>query len=391
MDETISLLEFLNEPLKITKPIRLIELFAGYGSQALALKYLGVPFEHWKIAEWNYKSFDAYNKLHFADKTDYSKEKTKEWLIDYLSEKGISADWNKPMTYDQIKRMPEHQIRKIYNDIQATHNLVDISKVSANDLDITDNHYCYILTYSFPCQDLSLAGNTAGMDRESGTRSSLLWEVERLLNECQKKPDILLMENVIQVHAEKNMPNFREWMYSLEKMGYENYWQDMIGTDYGMPQIRNRTFMVSLLGEKFYNFPKPIPLEKKLKDALEPNADEKYFLSDKGINYVLDEKRAKNKWTNIDPDEAIPVTAKGQNNWTGSFISEQEGVITKNYGREIVRPTTTTTTLQARDYKGFGKQEATGVIVKNYARDVVKETDVAVTLTAGFGCSNNSC
>lgn len=63
MSETISLLEFLNEPLKITKPIRLIELFAGYGSQALALKYLGIPFEHWKIAEWNFKSFNAYNRL----------------------------------------------------------------------------------------------------------------------------------------------------------------------------------------------------------------------------------------------------------------------------------------------------------------------------------------
>ena len=183
MTGTISLLEFLNEPLKITKPIRLIELFAGYGSQALSLKYLGVPFEHWKIAEWNYKSFDAYNKLHFADTTDYSKGKSKEWLIDYLSKKNISADWNKPMSYEQIKRLSEHQIRKIYNDIQATHNLVNISQVTANDLDINDNHYCYILTYSFPCQDLSLAGNTAGMDRESGTRSSLLWEVERVLKD----------------------------------------------------------------------------------------------------------------------------------------------------------------------------------------------------------------
>ena len=115
------------------------------------------------------------------------------------------------------------------------------------------------------------------------------------------------MENVTQVHNDKNIPNFREWMQSLEKMGYENYWQDMIGTDYGMPQIRNRTFMVSVLGEKFYNFPKPIPLEKKLKDALEPNADEKYFLSDKGINYVLNEKRLESKYTNINPDEAITV------------------------------------------------------------------------------------
>ena len=319
MDETINLFEFISQPLQITKPLRLIELFAGYGSQALALKYLGVPFEHWKIAEWNYKSFDAYNRLHMADKTDYSNGKSKEWLIDYLHEKGISADWNKAMTFEQIKRMPENRLRSIYNDIQATHNLVNISKINGNDLEI-DGQYTYILTYSFPCQDLSLAGNTAGMAKDSGTRSGLLWEVERLLKECDRKPDILLMENVTQIHNQQNMPHFREWMLSLEKMGYSNYWQDLIGTDYGIPQIRNRTFMISIQGDYFYNFPQPVPLEKKLKDALEKDVDEKYFLSDKGINYVV--SRMDKKYTNIDADEAITVCAKGQNNWTGSFVSD---------------------------------------------------------------------
>lgn len=287
MSETISLLEFLNEPLKITKPIRLIELFAGYGSQALALKYLGIPFEHWKIAEWNFKSFNAYNRLHMADTEDYSKGKTKEWLVDYLTEKGISADWNKPMTPQQIKRLSEHQIRKIYNDIQATHNLVNISQITGNDLEINDDRHTYILTYSFPCQDLSLAGNRAGMGKDSGTRSGLLWEVERLLNECQKKPDILLMENVPQVHGTTNMPLFRNWMLSLEKMGYQNYWQDMIATDYGIPQIRNRTFMVSAHGDYYYHFPKPIQLEKRLKDTLQSEVPQKYILSERMLQGMI--------------------------------------------------------------------------------------------------------
>ena len=93
-----------SQPLKITKPIRLIECFAGYGSQALALKYLGVEFEHWKIAEWAVKSIQAYKDMHFHDdNTDYSAEHSKEQLIDFLFEKGISADYNKPMTREQIK------------------------------------------------------------------------------------------------------------------------------------------------------------------------------------------------------------------------------------------------------------------------------------------------
>lgn len=286
MNETVSLFEYLYEPVRITKPLRLIELFAGYGSQALALKYLGVPFEHWKIAEWNYKSFAAYNKLHMTDTTDYSKGKTKEQVEEYLYKIGVSADWEKPLTLQQIKRLPEHRTRTIYNDIQATHNLVNVSQIKGNDLEINDDRYTYILTYSFPCQDLSPAGNTAGMAKDSGTRSGLLWEVERLLKECDRKPDILLMENVTQIHNQQNMPYFREWMLSLEKMGYQNYWQDMMATDYGIPQTRNRTFMVSMLGDYFYSFPKPIPLEKRLKDILEDEVDEKYFLSNKQIDEI---------------------------------------------------------------------------------------------------------
>ena len=86
-------------PLKITKPIRLIELFAGYGSQSLALKYLKVPFEHWKICEWAVKSIQAYKDLHFEDDNcDYSKAYSVDELIEMLLAKGISADYNAPMT-----------------------------------------------------------------------------------------------------------------------------------------------------------------------------------------------------------------------------------------------------------------------------------------------------
>ena len=286
MDQ-INIFEMLYDKPKVDKPVRLIELFAGYGSQALALKYLGAKFEHWKIAEWNYKSFDAYNRIHFGDTTNYSKDKELSWLINYLYDKGISSNWDSPMTLDQIKRLSEAQIRKIYNDIQATHNLVNIQQTSAKDLDMNDNNYYYLLTYSFPCQDLSLAGLGKGMVKESGTRSSLLWEVGRLLKECHslgKMPDALVMENVPQVHGADNSPFFDQWQLELEKLGYQSYWKDLVATDYGIPQTRNRTFMVSIR-DGYFSFPKPIPLTKKLRDLLEKNVDERYYLSDKAINF----------------------------------------------------------------------------------------------------------
>ncbi|MDE6867719.1 MAG: DNA cytosine methyltransferase, partial [Clostridia bacterium] len=175
----------MDNKFKITKPIRLIELFAGYGSQALALKYLGVPFEHWKISEWAVKSIQAYKDLHFFDdNTDYSEQLTVQEIRARLYGK-ISSDYVKPMSDERINRMAEKRLRTIYNNMQATHNLGSICTVKGSDLQITEtDEYCYILTYSFPCQDLSVAGKGAGMAKDSGTRSGLLWEVERLLTEC---------------------------------------------------------------------------------------------------------------------------------------------------------------------------------------------------------------
>lgn len=280
-------------PLKITKPIRLIELFAGYGSQSLALKYLGVQFEHWKICEWAVKSIQAYKDLHFGDDNcDYSKAYSVDELIDILFAKGISADYNSPMTREQIKRMGEQKIRIVYNNIIATNNLVSICNAHAKDFEIEDtDKHTYIMTYSFPCQDLSKAGNGAGMAKGSGTRSGMLWEVERILDELtagggqQKLPQILLMENVPDVIGSNNIKHFAQWVKKLDELGYTSKWQCLNAKDYGVPQNRDRCFMVSWLGNHYYDFPTPIKLEKRLKDILETNVDEKYYLSSDIIKY----------------------------------------------------------------------------------------------------------
>ena len=203
--EQIDLFECLYETYKINKPLRLVEFFAGYGSTALALKYLGVEFQHHKICEWAINSIIAYANLHQNELkyygVDYTKDLTKDEIVNALYEYGVSADYNKPATVDNLKRMKEDKIRLCYNSIKWCNNLVDISRVKGKDLQIEEaEKFTYLLTYSFPCQDLSLAGKGAGMEKGSGTRSSLLWQVERILQECENKPQVLLLENVTQIH-----------------------------------------------------------------------------------------------------------------------------------------------------------------------------------------------
>ena len=297
-----TIFDVLYPKYKIAKPIRLIELFAGYGSQALALKYLGVKFEHWKICEWAVKSIQAYKDIHFTNDTKEI-SMSKDEMIDYLYNKGISSNYNEPMTKNQISRLNEKQLKTIIENIEITHNLVNIQQVKGQDLEIIEKEqYEYILTYSFPCQDLSLAGKGKGM-ADTSTRSGMLWEVERILNELKETnslPQILLMENVTQVHGIDNVGYFNKWQLALENMGYKNYFQDLIATDYGIPQTRNRCFMVSILGDYSYSFPKPIPLKLKLKDLLEDDVDEKYYISEDLMEHIIKTKVEHNEYTQYD-------------------------------------------------------------------------------------------
>ena len=271
-------------PFRIDKPIRLIELFGGYGSQALALKYLGVPFEHWKMSEWAVKSIQAYKDLHAAnDNKDYSAGLTeaeiKTWLLGH-----ISSNYSEPLSEKQIERLRESEVRKIYNNMRATQNLGSIMAINGKQLEIVDtDSFCYIMTYSFPCQDLSSAGKGAGMEKGSGTRSGLLWEVERLLTECDNLPQVLLMENVPEVVGTKNMPQFAKWLAFLDGLGYKTRWQVLNTKDFGIPQNRARCFAVSVLGDYFYEHPKGYPLEIRLKDVLEKSVDEGYYLKEETI------------------------------------------------------------------------------------------------------------
>lgn len=274
IDGQISMLEG-KQPLKITKPIRLIELFAGIGAQAKALENIGVEFEHYHICEFDKYAVASYNAVHGTEFTTS-----------------------------------------------------DITKIHASDLGIIEtDKYGYIMTYSFPCTDLSKAGKQQGMSKGSGTRSGLLWEVERILKEAEEIPQILLMENVPDVLSEKNRADFFAWYRFLEDLGYTNKYAILNAKDFGVPQNRNRCFMLSWLGDFYYDFPKSKPLTVRLKDFLDTSVDEKYYLSDKLISsFVHNEEKQRDKGNSFKfsivnkNGEAKAITTKEGWRMTDNFI-----------------------------------------------------------------------
>ena len=151
----LNLFNFGKERKVIHKPVRLIELFAGIGATHKAIelmcKLANIPFESWKIVEWAIPSIKAYNAIHFKDYKDYSNGKSKEEMLERIN--GVSANYNEPISFEKLNKMPISKIKDIYNNVVATHNLVDVMKVKGGDLEVKDtDKFEYIMTYSFPCQ-----------------------------------------------------------------------------------------------------------------------------------------------------------------------------------------------------------------------------------------------
>ncbi|RSI28841.1 Modification methylase HhaI [Streptococcus sanguinis] len=233
--------------------LKMIETFSGIGSQTQALKNLRIDHKVVAIAEWDISAMYAYDILHNGEQDIKSlRHHTKESLISVLSRYNLSSNGKNPITPKALKSMSIAQLKAIYLSIERNNNLVDISEVHSQDLPDAD-----ILTYSFPCQDLSVSGywhnNTSGIDRDAENRSTLLWQIERILKEyvaSQKKlPRFLLMENVSNILSQRHIDNFNEWKTFLESLGYINKVYTLDARNFGVPQARKRTFMLSVLAE----------------------------------------------------------------------------------------------------------------------------------------------
>ena len=202
--------------------IKVIELFAGVGSQAMAFRNLGIDYEVIGISEIDKFAIKSYEAIH-----------------------------------------------------GKVHNFGDISKIE-------ELPYCDLLTYSFPCQDLDILGKQRGINKD--TRSGLLLEVERLLLKAKENgtlPKFLLLENVKNLVGKKFIKDFERWLSFLNSLGYYSNWEVLNAKDYGIPQNRERVFVVSSLENIHYVFPRKQDLKIKMKDLLEENVPAKYYLSEK--------------------------------------------------------------------------------------------------------------
>ena len=257
----------LHEPIQLKGKIRMFEAFSGVGTQAMALKRITSNYEI--------------------------------------------------VGYSEIDKYAIQSYHAIHGDVKAYGDITKMEKIPP----------CDIFTWSFPCTDLSKAGKQKGMN--SGTRSGLVYEVLRLVNATVDKPKVLIMENVPDLIQANFIRQFGEIQLELERMGYMNYVETLNAKDFGVAQNRDRVFMVSVLGDYSYSFPNYIKLEKRLKDYLEDEVDEKYYLSAKFLDCMLNGKSGKVdrkkqfmhyiKPTN-DKDIASTITTRETNVATSNFI-----------------------------------------------------------------------
>ena len=230
--------------------IRILELFGGIGACSKALERLGIDYEiadYVEIDKYAVKSYNAINGTNFEPQD--------------------IREWNKDIKVD-------------------------------------------LIMHGSPCQDFSLAGKQAGGDKDSGTRSSLMYETIRIVEKL--KPKYVVWENVKNLLSKKHIHNFNAYLETMEQLGYTNYYQVLNAKDYGIPQNRERVFTISIRKDinRVFTFPQPQELKTKLKDVLEDDVDEKYYISDKMVKYIsaTGTSNFKNPDCKINLDIARPLT-----------------------------------------------------------------------------------
>lgn len=250
--------------------IKVIETFSGIGAQAKALSRLNIRYQIVATADWDINVIIAYDLIHNGeqDLTLVSKL-SKEEIVSKLKKYTLSLDGKVPYNSKSLNRLNINLLRRLLFAIERTNNLGSITDMTSKDIPEDLD----LFTYSFPCQDLSIAGvwhgNLSGIDRNAFNRSGMLWEVERILKECVKDnkelPKFLLMENVSNILAKRHMSNFQEWIDYLEKIGYHNKIYKLNSSKFGVPQTRERVYMLSIYTDGDVN------VEKKIKNYFSNN------------------------------------------------------------------------------------------------------------------------
>lgn len=310
------------------RKIKVIELFAGVGSQAMALRNIGIDYEVIGISEIDKFAYKSYEAIH-----------------------------------GKVK------------------NFGDITKI--NKLP-----YCDLLTYSFPCQDLSIAGHQKGISED--TRSGLLLEVERLLLKTKENgtlPKYLLLENVKNLVGKKFIKDFERWLNFLNSLGYYSNWEVLNAKDYGIPQNRERVFVVSSLENMHYKFPKPVELKSKMKDLLEEKVDDKYYLSEKYLKCFSDMKN-RNGFTRGERfnhrkieecNTAFAITTRAGARPTDNFIIQKGHGFNKGGIKENIVPALTKSSWHENNFVANINPSGKGINGNVY------RTNLSPTLTTNKG------
>lgn len=290
----------------------LVELFSGIGSQAKALANIDMDINVVGTCEWDIQALCAYDAIHNSNSTTVSTDISvlnKKELLENLSKYTLSNNGKEAMDKSSLKAYSENVLRKILTAIEKSKNFVDINSLTGDLL--PDN--VDILTYSFPCQDLSnvgaFHGYNKGIDKNSGSRSSLLWQVGRILTEMKEKekdlPRYLLMENVPTLLSPRHRGNFQEWIDDLEDLGYYSKAYLLNAHDFGLPQNRPRLLMISVYVSDNENKKHIVEtfLDKKSEDIIKDYKESKYYRkysiedmlrTDYSNHTLLDEARACN-------------------------------------------------------------------------------------------------
>lgn len=246
--------------MKQNKKLRVFEAFAGIGAQASALKRANINHEIVGISDWFIDAIECYSAIHCNDREIVIPNEKQE-VLEYLSKYTFSYD---SVHETNISKLNEDRLRDLYRAHVKSNNFGSITQINPESMPQTD-----LLVYSFPCQDLSTGGLCKGMKKGSGTRSGLLWEIERILlglKELNRLPEYLLLENVKTIKASSNIDDLNQWLGFLESIGYKNDDCMILNSlDFGIPQDRERAFIVSHLGSKLNIEPKVRALQKPRK------------------------------------------------------------------------------------------------------------------------------
>lgn len=319
----------------MTEPIKLLELFSGIQSQERGLRQLQIPYESVGVCDCDKDVLVASAAMRF----DLEKEienydfPNADVMIKELQDKNIGYSFES-QKHTITSRTPLTKLKQYYISDKLLKNLGDISKVErlprAN-----------FVTYSSPCQSFSVAGKLAGAAKTctkcghkwdidfsnpdynykcpvcgnaslESTTSGLLQEVQRLLAiayEENELPEYLMLENVKNLVQKKFIGQFNAWVKWLDSIGYNTYWKVLNVKNYGIPQNRERVFAISIrkdIDTNDFTFPEPIPLTTRLKEILEINVDDKYYLPDERIEKLLNLSKNTNT-------ESFVVASRGRN------------------------------------------------------------------------------